>query len=151
MKIKIQHNKSDESGFTLVETTIAMVIILVAMLGVAFSLTYAITYNTGNASRAKSLAALQQEVERMRSAKFTPGYTDPVLAGGQSTRTITTGGNSFLVTTRVDNDPFTLGLQDETVFTSMKEITVSAQLTAPSPGWQTAIPATFVLRRVKSN
>ncbi|HTH50477.1 MAG TPA: prepilin-type N-terminal cleavage/methylation domain-containing protein [Pyrinomonadaceae bacterium] len=140
-----------ESGFTLVETTIAMVIILVAMLGVAFSLTYAINYNSGNASRAKCLAVLQQEVERMRSAKFTPGFTDPSLAGGSTTRTVTSAGNTFNITTDVDNDPFTLGVQDDSVFTSLKEIRITAQLAAPSPGWQTAVSATFILRRVRSN
>lgn len=142
---------SSEAGFTLIEVTIAMVIILVSMLGVAFSLTYAVNYNTGNASRAKCLAVLQQEVERMRSAKFTPGFTDPLLAGGSTTRTVDSASNSFTITTTVDNDPYTNGIQDETVFTSMKEITITAQLAAPSPGWQTAVPAVFVLRRVKSN
>ena len=129
MTTQIRNNSGDESGFTLIETTIAMIIILVAMLGVAFSLTYAINYNSGNASRAKSLAVLQQEVERMRSAKFTPAYTDPLLAGGTSVRTVSSLGSDFTVTTVVDNDPFTAGVQDETVFTSMKEITISARLT----------------------
>ena len=151
MTTQIQNNSGEESGFTLIETTIAMIIILVAMLGVAFSLTYAINYNSGNASRAKSLAVLQQEVERMRSAKFTPAYPDPLLAGGTSVRTVSSLGSDFTVTTVVDNDPFTTGVQDETVFTSMKEITISARLTAPSPGWQNALTSTFVLRRVKSN
>ena len=51
----------------------------------------------------------------------------------------------------VDNDPFTAGIQDETTFTSLKEISITAQLASPSPGWQTAVPATVVLRRVKAN
>ena len=142
---------SSESGFTLIETAVALVIILVAMLGVSFALTYSITYNSGNQARARALAVLQQEVERMRSAKFTPSYTDPVLQGGSSTRAVTSNNYNFTVTTIVDNDPVAANVQDESVFTSIKEITITTQLASPSPGWQLAVPATFQLRRVKSN
>jgi prepilin-type N-terminal cleavage/methylation domain-containing protein len=141
----------DEKGFTLIELSVAMVIILVSLLGVFFAITFAIKYNSGNESRAKSLAVLQQEIERMRSAKFTPSVTDTVLLGGTATRTVTSGGLTYSIYTTVDNDPFTAGIQDETTFTSLKEITISATLANPSPGWQTAVPATVVLRRVKSN
>jgi len=136
----------------MIETAIAMVIILVALLGVSFALTYSITYNTGNQSRAKALAVLQQEVERMRSAKFTPSYTDPVLYGGTSSRNVVADNLTFEVTTDVDNDPSTSGtIEDETTFTSMKEIRITTKLASPSPGWQIAVPAVFELRRVKSN
>ena len=65
MQHQTSNKRAGEAGFTLIETTIAMVIILIAMLGVAFSLTYAINYNTGNASRAKCLAVLQQQGFRL--------------------------------------------------------------------------------------
>src|SRR5437867_3019768 len=58
---------SSEAGFSLIEAAVAMVVILVAMLGVFFAFTYAINYNAGNSSRVKVLAILQREVERMRS------------------------------------------------------------------------------------
>src|SRR6476469_6298049 len=74
--------RSGEQGFTLVETTCALVIILISLLGVAFSFTYAINYNAGNQSRAQALALLQQEVEQIRAAKFTPTVTDSALTGG---------------------------------------------------------------------
>jgi prepilin-type N-terminal cleavage/methylation domain-containing protein len=143
--------RKGEAGFSLIEVAVALVIILIAVLGVFMTITYAITYNLGNDNRSKSLAVLQEQVERIRSAKFTPTVTDVVLQGGTTTRTVTSNGRAFIVTTTVDNDPFTNGIQDETVFTNIKEITVTASLAAKTSGWQTAIPATVVLRRVKSN
>ena len=144
-----------ESGFTLIETTCAMVIILISLLGVAFSFTYAINYNAGNQSRAQALALLQQEVERYRAAKFTPLVTDPELTGGAKAAraVLSPTGTHFTVQVAVDNDPFTAGIQDDTAVpnSTLKEITVLTRLEAPSPGWQTAVPATVVLRRTRSN
>jgi type II secretory pathway pseudopilin PulG len=155
------YNKvSSEAGFSLIEAAIALVIIMIALLGVAWSISYAITYNAGNNNRAKTLAVLQREVERLRSAKFTPSLTDNVLLGCDvgaacSTSTVTSDNLSFLITKTIDNDPATPAIDDEadvlSANTSFKEIKVSATLANPSPGWQTAVPAEVVLRRVKSN
>lgn len=142
-----------EAGFSLVEVCVAMVIILVALLGVFFTFTYAITYNAGNNSRAQALAVLQETVEKLRSYKFTPTVTDAELQGGPKTpfTVVSPNGGTFSVTVIVDNDPFTAGIQDETTPTSMKEIEVRVKLEHPSPGWQAAVPATVFLRRVRSN
>jgi type II secretory pathway pseudopilin PulG len=142
-----------EEGFSLVEVCVAMVIILVALLGVFFTFTYAITYNAGNNSRAQALAVLQEEVEKLRSYKFTPTITDAALQGGAKTpwTVVSPNGGTFSVTVEVDNDPFTPGLQDETTPTSIKEIMVSVKLEHPSPGWQAAVTAKVYLRRVRSN
>ncbi len=146
---------STEAGFTLVETTCAMVIILVALLGVAFSFTYAINYNAGNQSRSQALAVLQQEVEQMRAAKFTPTVTDALLTGGtKPTRAVMTPtGTRFAVLVSVDNDPFTTGIQTDTDVPTptLKEVRITTLLASPSPGWQTAVPSTIVLRRVRAN
>src|SRR6185369_4212537 len=77
-----QTSNPKESGFTLIEVAVAMVIILIALLGVVFTFTYAIMYNMGNNSRSQALAVLQQEVEQMRAKKFTPTATDTELSGG---------------------------------------------------------------------
>jgi prepilin-type N-terminal cleavage/methylation domain-containing protein len=147
-----------ESGFTLIEVIIAMIILLVALLGVFMTISYAVNYNSGNSTRTKTLAVLQQEVERLRSAKWTPTFNDPLLLGTSAAgvpRTVTVDNMIFNITTIIDNDPATIGVQDEAArsssATSFKEITVTARLASPSPGWQTAIPSTVILRRVKSN
>ena len=145
-------NKSDESGFTLIETTIAMLVFLIAVLGVFFTFAFAVNYNSGNNSRAEALAVLQQKVEQMRSAKFTPTVTDSTLTGGTKTPEIATlsNGNTFRIQIVVDDDPFTSGVQTDTT-KLLKEVTVTVTLNSPTPGWQTSIPAMVVLRRVRGN
>jgi prepilin-type N-terminal cleavage/methylation domain-containing protein len=161
------HSRSAQSGFTLIEVVIAMVVFLVAVLGVFLTISYAINYNAGNNARTKTLAILQREVERLRSAKFLPcttanvttGRIDTLLLGGTTTRTIAasadTDNYSFVITTVIDNDPTSVAADDETAInscnTAFKEIRITAQLASPSPGWQTAVPATVVMRRVRAN
>ena len=144
-----------ESGFTLIETTCAMVIILIALLGVVTAFTYAINYNAGNQSRSQALALLQQEVEQLRAAKFTPAVTDALLTGGTKPdrAVVSPTGSRFTVQIVVDNDPFTAGVQDDTAVPNptLKEISITTRLESPSPGWQTAVPSRVLLRRVRSN
>jgi prepilin-type N-terminal cleavage/methylation domain-containing protein len=144
---------ADEQGFTLIETSIAMVIILIVLLGVFYAFTYAINFNAGNASRSQALTVLQQEVEFLRSKKFSPGFTDAELTGGtKPVKTVSAAnGLRFTVTDIVDNDPFLDGVQDETVVTGLKEIRVIVRLDSPSPGWQTAVPAEIIMRRTRGN
>jgi prepilin-type N-terminal cleavage/methylation domain-containing protein len=155
--IEPQQTLQNKSGFTLIEVAIAMVVILVALLGVVFTFTYSIMYNMGNNSRSQALAVLQQEVEQMRAAKFTPTITDSILSGhASSSRTVTNAtGTSFNISESVDNDPFTAGVQDTSAVSdsscTYKEITVTVQLSSPSPGWQTAVPSTVILRRARAN
>ena len=146
--------RGKEAGFSLVEATCAMVVLMIALTGVAVTFTYAINYNAGNSSRAEALAILQQEVERLRSAKFTPAPNgmDSSLAGGEKAiRTVTTlDGKRFRVKTIIDDDPLTAGIQIDNTKT-IKEISVTVTLDNPTPGWQTAVPATIILRRVRGN
>jgi len=141
-----------ERGFSLIEVIIAMIILLVALLGVFLTFTYAVNYNAGNNSRSQALSILQQEVELLRSAKFTPGVTDETLTGGTKTPKIITSadGSRFRVDIVVDDDPFASGVQTDTTKT-LKEISVTVTSESPTPGWQTIIPARVFLRRVRSN
>jgi len=142
-------------GFTLIETSCAMVIILISLLGVAWAFTYAINYNAGNQSRSQALALLQQQVEQLRAAKFTPTVTDTLLTGGVKAPVsiVSPTGTRFRVTVSVDNDPYTLGVQDDIDVPNpvFKEISITSRLDSPSPGWQTALPTTVVLRRTRAN
>lgn len=148
-------SRAGEEGFTLIEAACALVIILIALLGVAFAFTYSITYNAGNHSRSQALAVLQEEVEKLRAAKFTPTRTDAILTGGvKAARVVPSpSGAQFRIDVSVDNDPLIAGIQTEAAVpdSTLKEITVSATLTNPSPGWQLAVPATIIVRRVRAN
>lgn len=145
-------SRSAESGFSLIETSIALVIILVGMLAVSEAFTFAILYNAGNATRSQALAILQQETELLRSKKFSPTTTDAELTGGtKPARTVNTpNGGNFTIIDVIDDDPFTDGVQVDATST-IKEITVTVRLASPSPGWQTIIPATIVMRRTRGN
>jgi prepilin-type N-terminal cleavage/methylation domain-containing protein len=162
-------DSKSSKGFTLVETVIALIVITIAMLGALQAINYSILYNAGNATRAQNLAIMQQEVERLRAAKFTPvGVDNAALPGTGACRTdaqrdITGGtktpctidapnGGRFLVSTWVDDNPFnTVGTYDVDATTQIKEITVQVSLAAPHPGWQMAVPARVVLRRAIGN
>jgi prepilin-type N-terminal cleavage/methylation domain-containing protein len=149
-------NEESESGFTLIETAVAMVVVLIALLGVLATMTYAIKYNAGNKWRTQGLAVLQQEIERLRSAKFTPGQTDGPLLAGTTTTTYTLpapDNTVFVVTTTVDDDPNTAGVQTDTT-SNLKEIKVSVRLAgmiSQPNNWQALPQAEAVLRRVRAN
>src|SRR5437762_968764 len=55
-----------ELGFTLIETSIAMVIMMVAGLGVISLFTYSIGYNSGGNDRAVAISIAQQQIEQLR-------------------------------------------------------------------------------------
>jgi hypothetical protein len=153
-----------------------MIVVMIAMLGALQAINYSIIYNAGNASRAQNLALMQQEVERLRAAKFTPtGVDNAALPGGGACRTdaqrdISGGaktpctvtapnGGQFLVRTWVDNNPFNApGTYDTNPpdpptdgYTRQKEITVQVEIAAPNPGWQMAVPARVTIRRAIGN
>jgi prepilin-type N-terminal cleavage/methylation domain-containing protein len=147
------NKQQNEKGFSLVEVIIAMVIMMIVLLGVYTTFTYAVSYNAGNKSRSEALAILQQEVEQLRSKKFTPQITDTDLVGGtKSPKTVTlTNGNRFTVQVKVDDDPSTPNSVQVDSTKTIKEITVTVTVQNPTPGWQTAVPATVVLRRARAN
>ena len=170
-----------ETGFTLIEVMISMVILLVVVLGALSMLALSITYNAGNKSRSQATAVLQQEVERYRSAKFnstsTDSYENPAapdicrttglrdLRGRERSECIVIAndgsGRTFAVSSSVDNDPFTTGIQVESYICrspqgvglpcTIKEITVEVKLAEPNPGWQIAVPVRAVVRRTRGN
>lgn len=153
-----QTSPDQESGMSLVETTIALVIIMIALLGVVHSFTYAVAYNQGNAVRTEGLALLQDEVENLRAAKWTSSGRDPRLDGtGNACAPVTrdvpsSNGGVFRVETIVDDDPSTPSPACEIDGnTQLKDVTVTIRLAAPSPGWWFAVPNTVVLRRTRGN
>ncbi len=144
--------KIKEAGFSLIEVTIAMVVLLIGLLGVSVTYTAAVRYNAGNNLRLQSLAILQQEAERLRSVKFSPTDVDPLLVGGiRPAKTVTTAdGNSFQVQVVVDDDPFSTNVQINSSKT-LKEITIEVSINNPTQQWITATPAKMTLRRVRGN
>jgi prepilin-type N-terminal cleavage/methylation domain-containing protein len=98
----VKAGKAGESGFTLIETSIALVILMIAMLGAASLFIYASNYNSGANERALALAVAQQQMERLRKTPAaqieTPAQPEPdIVLDGKSYGIVTTvSGTSSL-------------------------------------------------------
>jgi Tfp pilus assembly protein PilV len=151
-KISPVFSKNGASGFSLIEVAIAFAVFLIALLGVFTAFIYCVSYNAGNYTRAQALTVLQRESEQLRSAKFSPYSTDTELAGGTKPPklVVSADGNRYSVQTIIDDIPQTSGVQTDPT-QKFKEITITVSLESPTPGWQTAVPAKTILRRVRAN
>src|SRR2546421_9968985 len=89
-----------ERGFTLIETSIALLILMVAGLGVASLFTYSIRYNTGGNDRAVALSIAQQQIEQFRSVPFTDSIL-AVTAATVLTPSTVSNGRTYRVTKTV--------------------------------------------------
>ena len=117
---------TNEHGFTLIETTIAMMIMMIAGLGVLSLFTYSIGYNSGANDRAVAISIAQQQIEQLRSVQFTDSIlnvsaatvlTPDTVSNGRTyriTRTVAgsnndVGGNPTLKTITIRVDPTSSG------------------------------------------
>ena len=109
--------RSGERGFTLAETAIAMLVMMIASMGVVSLFSYSIKYNAGARDRELSMAVAQKRVEWLRSIPFDattrglayhyPDATDSStggLASGSVTDTMVSGGRTYTVVTTIVND-----------------------------------------------
>jgi Tfp pilus assembly protein PilV len=108
MKFKRSKRESarrGERGFSLLETAMASVVMMIVGLGAAGGFAFAIRYNSGAADRAAAMAIAQTTVEKFRTAAF----TDSSLNAGTTTATVSDSiGRSYTVTTTVTNSSTTL-------------------------------------------
>ena len=93
---------SPEGGFTLIETTIALVVMMVVGLGAASLFFYAIGSNSTARDRELSMAVAQQQMERLRSTHFLQ-LEATVTALGGATKTEVSAGRSYTVNTTIVN------------------------------------------------
>jgi Tfp pilus assembly protein PilV len=102
--------KSQERGFTLIETAIALVIMMIVGLGAASLFFFAASNNLGAKDRELSMAVAQKRMEWLRSMPFndTTRNTAYAYPGGglQATaqpvvETVNSGGRPYRVTTTI--------------------------------------------------
>lgn len=152
---KFIKDEKSESGFSLIEVIIALMILLVSVFGIFATFTYATIYNGGNSRRSQSLSVSQKEIELLRSKKFTPTIMDPDLTGGKKAPRSVFGadGFSYLVEVTIDDDPFTPNTPNPQINNSktLKEITLKVTPQAVNGSWVLASPTTVVFRRVRAN
>lgn len=70
LRKKSRPQPEGERGFTLIETTIALGVMMIAAFGVASLFLYSIQNNAGAGDRAVATAIAQQRLERLRSVGF---------------------------------------------------------------------------------
>ena len=87
-------------GFTLIETSIAMVVMMVVGLGAASLFFYAIGSNTASRDRELSMAVAQQQMERLRNTEFL-NLEATVTAIGGANKTEVSAGRSYEVATTI--------------------------------------------------
>jgi Tfp pilus assembly protein PilV len=90
-------NAHGAAGFTLIETAIALAVMMVAALAITSLFLYSINYNSGAGARALALAIAQQRLERLRRTRL----DDAALSTPTLTETVTSAGQTFTVVTNV--------------------------------------------------
>jgi len=126
---------AEQCGFTLLETTIALLLMLIVALGSASLFSFSIYNNSAGSDRAVSLALAQQSLETLRSAPFTAAITDARLNGGTLIQNgVIRNGRSFTVTTIIDDNPATPA-PEVIPTTRLKSITVSVRSQSIGKGW----------------
>ena len=86
-----------DCGFTLIETSIAMVIMMVAGLAAISLFVYATQYNSGAQDRAAAVSIAQKRMEELRKAPF----TDTLLNNPSDTETVTAASRRYTVQTTI--------------------------------------------------
>ena len=119
--------RKNEHGFTLIETVVALVVMMVAGLAIAALFTYSIQNNLGGGERALAMAVAQQHLEQFRSV----GFDDATLADGTTTLpTVTNGERNYTVVRTVANQTNTDG-----TFKFLKRITITVTPQSGGPVW----------------
>ena len=85
----------NQQGFTLIETAVALVIMMIAGLAVAALFSYAINYNAGAYDRTLAQSLAQQRMEQMRMAPY-----EEIISSAESD--VTMAEHHFSVVTTVN-------------------------------------------------
>jgi type II secretory pathway pseudopilin PulG len=135
--------RRNERGFTLAETAVAFLIMMVVLLGVASVFAYAVYNNTSGADRTQTLALAQQSLETLRSCEFSDTLVDPRLSAGTYSQRAQYGGSNRFY--KID---WTIADSTPTV----KTITLKVTPEGAGPSWGSGEMAsvTIVTQRSKS-
>lgn len=97
--VKTQNAKG-QRGFTLVETSIASVVMMVGALAVSSLFVFSTQNNVGGGERALAMAVAQQQLEQLRSVS----YEDTTLTAGTTTSTVRNGARDYTVQRVIVNE-----------------------------------------------
>lgn len=86
-------NTKGQRGFTIVETTIASLVMMVGALAMSSLFVFSTHNNVGGSERALAMAVAQQQLEQIRSVS----YEDATLTAGTTNVTARSGGRDYAV------------------------------------------------------
>jgi len=93
--------KNNEGGFTLIETSIALVVMMVVALSMSSLFLYSFQNNVGGNDRALAMAVAQRQLEQLRSVTF----DDATMAVGTTALpTVTSGGRDYNVVRTITDE-----------------------------------------------
>ena len=141
---------AQHKGFTLLETTIALLLLMIVSLGSMSLFSFSIYNNSAAGDRATCLAIAQEALETLRTAQFDPSATSSLLAGGTTTQTnIARSGRLFTLTKTIDDNPATAAVDVNTTST-LKRITVTVTSQRSTQGWTAAGSVTLMTQRTQA-
>ena len=128
MKTQTPTNKTfkGQQGFTLMETSIAMIVMMVGALGIASLFVYSTQNNIGGGERALAMAVAQQQLEQIRSVS----YEDTTLDVGTVTSTVQSAEQNYTVERTVAQETNANGSAKQ-----LKKITIRVTPQVGGPAW----------------
>ena len=134
MKAKVNNTKN-ERGFTLVETTISMVVMMVAGLAVASLFVFSTQNNVGGNERALAMAVAQQQMEQLRSVSF----DSTLLNAGTTTSTVSSSDRDYTVVKAITDE-----VNPDNSVKQLRRITITVTPVGGSRANWTRTPVTLV-------
>ena len=95
---------ADATGFTLLETVIAMLLMTIVGLGIASVFFYAASNTANAADREMAMAVAQQRIEQLRNVAFTDATLTATPTAGVTTTVTRAGRLHLIVTTIADSN-----------------------------------------------
>ncbi len=108
MPVGSQKPLADDRGFTILETAIALVVMMVAALGAVSIFAYSIENNASAKDRELAMGVAQQQMEQLRNAAFTDAMLTATDAEGRTIE-VTSADRRYTVVTRIADSDFVGG------------------------------------------
>lgn len=137
MKSKVE-NRKNERGFTLVETAISMVVMMIAGLAVSSLFVFSTQNNVGGNERALAMAVAQQQMEQLRSLSF----DSTSLNAGTTTSTVTSSDRDYTVVKAITDE-----INPNNSVKQLRRITITVTPVGGARGNWTRTPVTLVALR----
>lgn len=139
MKTRVQtRNRKHERGFTLIETTISMVVMMVAGLAVSSLFVFSTQNNVGGNERALSMAVAQQQMEQLRTVNF----EDTALNAGTTDTAVRSADRNYTVVKTITDETNADGSSRQ-----LKRISITVTPQGGGRGNWTRMPVTVVALR----